>query len=210
MTNPAPPAAPERVQLELDFLFAAGAVVALALGSIGPWATALGVVSVSGLDGDGWISLLCAIFAAGALYQCWRGIDRSKALILLGGIGGGVAAYHWHDISNQAPLIGVGWGVGLATLAGGALLLSGFNLQRRGGFTATAVKLPNAPENEALGGFLGGLEPIVPRDAWARLLRRLFVGPPARSAVRSAPADVPAADRADVGEGPVEPGPLEK
>jgi hypothetical protein len=104
---------------------AAGAPTALALagagvaavGSAGPWVTILGA-GVTGLEGDGLITLVLALVAVGT-------IVRRLPVFLPVLCGAGIAAVAALDLRDIAglPVGEVGWGLA-ATLAGGALLLA--------------------------------------------------------------------------------------
>jgi hypothetical protein len=94
----------------------AGAGVA-AVGSAGPWVTILGA-GVTGLEGDGLITLVLALVAVGT-------IVRRLPVFLPVLCGAGIAAVAALDLRDIAglPVGEVGWGLA-ATLAGGALLLA--------------------------------------------------------------------------------------
>ncbi len=101
-----------RVRTALVLAGAAGA----AIGSAGPWVTLLGV-GVSGLEGDGLITLVLALVAVGATL-------RRLPAIVPAACGAGIlalAALDLRDIS-ALPLAAVGWGLA-ATAAGGGVLL---------------------------------------------------------------------------------------
>jgi hypothetical protein len=107
----------------------------MVIGAIGPWARAL-IVTVSGLDGDGWFVLLAGVAAAALLY--WRR-DRITPLIpgvsaLMGAIGFAVVVYDGKDIfgdqsSDDAlfgdvDLVTPGWGIIMAGVASAGLILA--------------------------------------------------------------------------------------
>jgi hypothetical protein len=94
----------------------AGAGVA-AVGSAGPWVTVLGA-GVTGLEGDGLITLVLALVAVGTIL---RGLPALLPVLCGAGIAV-VAALDLRDIV-RLPVGEVGWGLA-ATLAGGALLLA--------------------------------------------------------------------------------------
>jgi len=100
-----------------------GAVV-MAVGSIGPWVTALGgLLSVAGTTGDGKITLVCAPVVAGA--TIFASADRSLGLLatIAAVVGCAVGVY---DLSHVASLIGqadglaqTGWGLYAVVVGGG-------------------------------------------------------------------------------------------
>jgi len=97
-------------------LLLAGAAVAAA-GSAGPWVTILGT-GVSGLEGDGLITLVLALVAVGATL---RGLPPVVAALCGAGILA-VAALDLRDIA-ALPVGEVGWGL-TACAAGGAVVLA--------------------------------------------------------------------------------------
>ena len=99
-------------------------LVALAVGSVGPWVTAV-FVSASGTQGDGKLTLIAA--GLGALFLLpGRGTAILTALLALGGLG--VAIYDIVHVSQKAQdltingtqIAHVGWG--LYVCAGGAAI----------------------------------------------------------------------------------------
>ncbi len=96
-------------------LLLAGAAGAAA-GSAGPWVTVLGV-GVSGLEGDGLITLVLALVAVGSAL---RRLPAAVPALCGAGILA-VAALDLRDIA-ALPVGEVGWGLA-ATVTGGALLL---------------------------------------------------------------------------------------
>lgn len=99
-------------------------LVALAVGSVGPWVTAV-FVSADGTQGDGKLTLIAA--GLGALFLLLaRGTAILTALLALGGLG--VAIYDIVHVSQKAQeltingtqIAHVGWG--LYVCAGGAVI----------------------------------------------------------------------------------------
>ena len=94
----------------------ASAAVAV-IGSFGPWAKVLGVISVSGTDGDGWIVIVMALVAAGLLYLRQRrnlGVWPIVVAFIAAAIAAGTAIYDWSDLNSIADstgLVGAGWGI---------------------------------------------------------------------------------------------------
>ena len=100
-----------------------GALGAMVVGAVGPWAAAFGMLSVSGLNGDGIVVLILAAIAALA---CWRYLAKHRRGALIAILGSATTVYTMVHISSGPPLVSIGWGlvlafVGSITLAGGAL-----------------------------------------------------------------------------------------
>jgi hypothetical protein len=57
------------------FWWAVASAALMVIGSFGPWARAF-IVSVSGVDGDGWFVVLAAAVAGGMLYLYVRNAER--------------------------------------------------------------------------------------------------------------------------------------
>jgi hypothetical protein len=102
----------------------------MVLGAIGPWATAFGVLSVSGTDGDGVIVLLAGL-VVGAMVWLWY-VRRARHLMLIVAVlaAGAAAATSIHDmvsiqsaISGSHGIVSIGWGLWLDCIASiGAIL----------------------------------------------------------------------------------------
>lgn len=105
--------------------------VAMAVGSVGPWATVLGLISVDGTAGDGKITLAAAAVAGLACLRMGPhgrrdlGAYVAVAAVLVGAVTAG------YDLSNLSSAIGsagaggiaqVGWGL-YAVLAGALVTL---------------------------------------------------------------------------------------
>ena len=105
-----------------------GALGAMVVGAVGPWAAAFGMLSVSGLNGDGIVVLILAAIAALA---GWRYLAKHRrgaliAILVCGILGSATTVYDMVHISSGPPLVSIGWGlvlafVGSITLAGDAL-----------------------------------------------------------------------------------------
>lgn len=121
---PPPPAAsqqqttltiPARERLEWLALAGAGLLV---LGSFMKWASA-GFVSVSGTDGDGWITIVAGGIAA---WRCWK--QNYLGAAISAGIGLAVVLWKFADLSSlsEDSFITVSPGAGLYVCAiGGGL-----------------------------------------------------------------------------------------
>ena len=98
------------------WLIAAG--IAVALGSLMPWATAstgFGSVSAAGTEGDG-VFTLCA----GGIAALLAGLRRRGQTLVLFAVAAGLGIYHVYDVSQRAETISnefvrasVGWGLWL-------------------------------------------------------------------------------------------------
>jgi hypothetical protein len=117
-----------------------GGAGALALGAIGPWATALGM-SVSGMNGDGKIFLAAAAVAAIALL--WKQAYRFTAVLgVLASIGAIVDCVRLIDGVTEADgLAAPAWGIYLTVI--GALLLTVSALLARRSTVTTRRLIPS-------------------------------------------------------------------
>lgn len=106
---------------------AAGAFILI--GSLAPWATALGgLVKVNGTDGDGAITLILALVAMAGLVYYQRNPSRRVALavvVLIGLATLGIGIYDLVNIENivsgSSGLVSAGWGLWLVVVASAAL-----------------------------------------------------------------------------------------
>jgi hypothetical protein len=120
--NVAPPP-PHGATRPPAFWWALGGAVLMAVGAIGPWATALGVVDVSGTNGgDGWVVIVVAGVAVLGLFVSAL---RPAAIIALitALIGGAVGVVDLNDIESRGAAVQAAWGI-YAVLAGSLVLLS--------------------------------------------------------------------------------------
>jgi hypothetical protein len=123
------------------FWWAAGSAVFMAVGSFGPWARAL-FINVSGLEGDGVITLAIAVAAAAAL---WRYAATGNPAFLIAITAGAVVAaaigiYDATEIESQSSidffgeqleLASVGWGLYLMIAASISLAIAALALYWR-------------------------------------------------------------------------------
>jgi hypothetical protein len=100
-----------------------------AIGSIGPWATVLGLLSVDGTAGDGRITLGLAVFAVLALV-IGRGASVASAIAALVALAIGVVAVidlvdldHVTTSPTVGDAVSAGWGL-YAVLAGAVIALA--------------------------------------------------------------------------------------
>jgi hypothetical protein len=106
---------------------------AMVIGGFGPWATALGFVSVNGTQGDGWILIAAGVAALAALWREGQSRSGGAALVLAGvagAIGAAVAITDFTAIQNasQGELFGesfdavdAAWGI-YAAMIGSVVL----------------------------------------------------------------------------------------
>ena len=90
----------------------------MVIGAIGPWATALGVFSVAGTDGDGVIVLIAGLIVAGLVLL--RTLRRARiwalvVAVLAAVVGAATSIYDMVNIqdaiSNSHGLVSIGWGL---------------------------------------------------------------------------------------------------
>lgn len=114
-----------------------GAVGAVVLGAIGPWATAFGL-SKAGTEGDGVITLIGAILVLVLVTRWWR----PTAALVIAGLIAAVVAYDFIDISGT-DLVSVGWGLYLSVV--GAVALVYATLEHRKRPRDTGPETPEPP-----------------------------------------------------------------
>jgi hypothetical protein len=129
---PAPALAPAVKRLAA-FWWAIAAAVALIVGGIGPWATALRVVEVSGTrGGDGWLVVGAGLVAIVVLFASPN--DAGPVVGLLGGIGGAIVGIvDLSDIQSRGALVEPAWGIYVVLIGAAALFVASLVLivQRR-------------------------------------------------------------------------------
>jgi hypothetical protein len=108
---------------------AGGAAAAIAIGSIGPWASAFGgIVSRSGTDGgsDGTITLVLGVAAGLALIASQTKPSAGYALLaaVLGLVCAVIGVADINDVSGRGSGVEVAWGLVLMTLGSVAVVLS--------------------------------------------------------------------------------------
>jgi hypothetical protein len=141
-------------RLSLSIWWVLGSAALMAVGAIGPWAKAL-FISVSGLDGDGWIVLIGAVvIVAMILVHVRRHAVRSRrpwwpfAVAFLAVVVAAVTAIYdasniQREISNSEVegLASVGWGLWLdcvASVSAGVAVVVSF-LKRNEGAPAVVA-----------------------------------------------------------------------
>jgi Protein of unknown function (DUF2510) len=105
------------------FWVAIAAAALMVLGGLGPWATALRVVDVSGTNGDGWLVIGAAVVAAGVLFASPR--DAGPIVALLAAIGGAIVGFvDLSDINSRGALVQPAWGIYMVLLSSGTLFVA--------------------------------------------------------------------------------------
>jgi hypothetical protein len=118
--------------------------VLLVVGSFGPWATALNIVSISGTHGDGWIVIAIAAFAIAMLWRHAKtGTRGSVVWVILAGIGSAIIGLvDRSDIAHKGSgdllgqhvtLVRPAWGIYMVIGAAIALAATGWALFRGSG-----------------------------------------------------------------------------
>jgi hypothetical protein len=145
------------------FWWAAASAGLMIIGSFGPWARAF-IVTVYGVDGDGWFVIGAAVVALGMLYLYARrrGVSRWPLVVaaVAGGVGILVVAVDGEDIfGNQGTgedeffgdvdLIKPGWGIVMAGLASISLIAASVYLLLREKPAPEAVPPPPEAPSQA-------------------------------------------------------------
>jgi len=110
----------------------------IALGSLGPWATAL-FVSRSGVSGDGKFTLVAGVFAALMLVAYSQNDDRTGPVLagVCALVAGALGVYRFRAVESsegvelferRVDVIEVGWGLYVVVLASAALLFTSWLL----------------------------------------------------------------------------------
>ena len=125
-----------------QFWCAAAATVSMVVGALGPWATALDLVSISGTRGDGPLVILAAAVSAAMLLSY---AVRGSRGVLIGSALAGAAGFviglvDFVDIASrgsgeifdeEVELVDPGWGIYVVILASGALVVFSALLYRQ-------------------------------------------------------------------------------
>jgi hypothetical protein len=109
------------------------------VGALGPWAKALGIVSVSGVDGDGWFVVAAAVVAAFLLWRHAQAGGRGPlvGIIVAGAVAAAVCAIDLIDIQSKSSteffgedvdVIDPAWGIYACLLGSGALIVATIRL----------------------------------------------------------------------------------
>ena len=99
--------------------------VAIVVGSLGPWVTLFGITFITGIHGDGAITIaLGALAGLGTLVRIWRSETRrwlDLAVVLLLGLACAIAVYDWTNmqivVNGDANYFQVGWGLHLVAIS---------------------------------------------------------------------------------------------
>jgi hypothetical protein len=95
----------------------------MVIGGFAPWATALGVVDVSGTVGDGWFLILGGLASAGLCVHLTLGERNPVAIwqyiviLVIAAIAALVAIVDAADIADRGAFVQPGWGLWLSILA---------------------------------------------------------------------------------------------
>jgi hypothetical protein len=109
----------ENIQMSRAGLWGWLSAAALAIGSLGPWAT-IGPFSKSGTSGDGILTLIAAAIIAFAIAKA-----RLTLVVVFAALSLAVAIYDIADVSssgNDLFTASVGWGLIMVTAAAVSLL----------------------------------------------------------------------------------------
>jgi Protein of unknown function (DUF2510) len=114
------PTATPRAARPPAFWWSVAAAALMIVGGVGPWATALRVVDVSGTHGDGWIVIGAGLIAIAALFTARQKGGAVVALLAaLAGVATG--AVDLNEIQSRGALVQPGWGI-YAVIAGSVTL----------------------------------------------------------------------------------------
>jgi hypothetical protein len=96
----------------------------MVIGAIGPWATAFGVLSVAGTDGDGVLVLFAGLIVGAMVLLRYLRRSRSWTLVvaLLAAVAAALTsivdmANIQNVISNSSGLVSIGWGLWIDCIA---------------------------------------------------------------------------------------------
>jgi hypothetical protein len=145
------------------FWWAVASAALMVVGSFGPWARAF-IVTVSGVDGDGWLVIFAAIGALAALYfgASKPRLRRVSIIVcaIAGAAGLAVVIYDGNDIFGDqssgdeddlfggADLVTPGWGIWMAGVASASLILASIALYVRRWWASSPAPPPQAIPSE--------------------------------------------------------------
>ena len=127
----------QQTQIRPAWLWAgAAAAVGMVIGGFGPWATALGFISVAGTHGDGWFVILAGAAGGGLLaHAALAAAAQWKAIVaaILGGVGAVTTLIDLTDLSGNSVdffgqdvnVVSPAWGIYLALVASLAMIAAG-------------------------------------------------------------------------------------
>jgi hypothetical protein len=148
-----------RPALPKTFWWALASIVLMPVGAFGPWATLLGVLTVSGTDDNaGWTVVGSAATAAIALgsFVRWRRRWLCIVPLLAAAAGAATATYNIRDISSLntsfdgADLVSTEWGVYVALVGSISLLLASLVLGVQTKSPAERVAIPGSTRTAKL------------------------------------------------------------
>ncbi len=118
----------------------------MVIGAIGPWATAFGVFSVAGTDGDGVIVLLAGLVVGAMVllrYLRGGGVWTLAVAALAAVAGAATSIYDMADIqnaiSNSHGLVSIGWGLWIDCIASVSAIVALVFMWRTSAQTAEGV-----------------------------------------------------------------------
>jgi hypothetical protein len=108
------------------------AAAGMIIGGFGPWATALGFVSVNGTHGDGWLVIAAGVVGLVVLWKNAQSRRAGSGLILAALAGVGAAVVTIADLGQIEGREGVepAWGIYAAMFGGMALAVAAIALYR--------------------------------------------------------------------------------
>jgi hypothetical protein len=120
---------------------AAGVAV---IGALGPWVTALGIISKAGVDGDGLYVIGAAVFTVAFVWNHAQTGGRGVliAAAVLGLIATGICVYTLVDVEQNSPtdffgervdLVRPGWGLYASLLGAGGWTIASLMMWRLAG-----------------------------------------------------------------------------
>lgn len=126
------------------FWAAVGGAAGLVIGGFAPWATALGLVSVNGTHGDGWVAILGGLVALGMLFVASQSGKRMNYAVPLSvaGVCAIVAVIDAADISRHSQFVEPGWGLWLVLVSSAVLAGTSIALLTARDTTASAQSAP--------------------------------------------------------------------
>jgi len=124
----------------------------MVVGAIGPWATAFGVLSVAGTDGDGLFALIAGlVIGAMTLLRYYRGLGAWTIVVglLAASIAAAVSIYDMvniqSEISNSHGLVTIGWGLWVDCIASVSAIVALYRFWRSPSVLRPTPQPPVAP-----------------------------------------------------------------
>jgi hypothetical protein len=134
----------------LIFWWTAVSAVLMVVGGFGPWATALGVATVSGTHGDGWFLIIGGVLAFALLFRQAAKPARWPMIVaaLLGALGALVALVDLSDINSFGDttifgdVVDPAWGLYLSLIASASLIVAAIATLVRRPYATAAQPIP--------------------------------------------------------------------